>query len=401
MALVAQHRLLIISHKLRRTLSLITPNTAFKAWDSQRRLKFTMTSSQPSRIHILGLGNIGRLFAHALATTSNPPPITLLLHRSSLLSDWESAGRKISITTHGIINADGSYDIEDISSSDTGEQIHNLILATKTLHTVNALQAVKHRLSPESTILFAQNGMGTTEEVTSSIFPDEKSRPSYLAAITSHGVYSEGPFRSVFAGQAHVSIGQVSGSLQARYLIDQIVNARLLKATEFDERELEMLQLEKLVVNAMINPLTVILDCRNGELFTRSPITRVMRLLLGEASQVISLLPELRSGTNEVEDRFSKENLEIKVLDVAEKTAANTSSMLQDFRAGRATEVGYINGYIVKRGKELGVDVRNNEKVVEMVKGGDVIGGDLGRAMDEFPMYGEKRTWVDGILSVF
>jgi 2-dehydropantoate 2-reductase len=357
-----------------------------------------MTS--PPRIHILGIGNLGRLFAHALAITPNPPPITLLLHRPSLLSEWDQAGRKISITTHGLTNSEGVYDVEDPKHEGI---LKNLIIATKTLHTVKSLEAVKHRLNAQSTILFTQNGMGTTEEVTSLIFPEEATRPSYLAAITSHGVYSEGPFRSVFAGQAHVSVGRVQASeKQPQYLLDKIVNARLLNATEFDSRELKMLQLEKLVINAMVNPLTVLFNCRNGELFTRSPITRVMRLLLSEASQVISSLPELQSKEGEdFEGRFSKENLEIKVLDVAEKTAANTSSMLQDFRAGRETEVGYINGYIVKRGKELGIDVRNNERVVEMVQKGDVIGDDLGRAMEEFPMYGQKKTWVGDFLSIF
>ncbi|TVY49252.1 Ketoisovalerate reductase [Lachnellula occidentalis] len=326
-------------------------------------------SSSP-RIHILGVGNLGRLFAHALANTPNPPRLTLLLHRPSLLSEWDLAGRTISITTHSLTNSNGVYDIEEPITR--GSIIENLIIATKTLHTAKALKAVKHRLGAQSTILFTQNGMGTTEEATRLIFPEEATRPSYLAAITSHGLYSEGPFRSVFAGQAHVSVGHVCGSSpKSQYLLDQIVNAKLLNATEFESRELRMLQLEKLVINAMINPLTVIYNCRNGELFKRSDVTSVMRDLLAEASQVISLLPELRTledGGNDVAERFSKEKLESKVLDVAEKTASNTSSMLQDFRAGRETEVGYINGYIVKRGKELGINVGNNDRIVEMVQ---------------------------------
>jgi 2-dehydropantoate 2-reductase len=371
------------------------------------------------RIHVLGVGNLGRLFAHALANGPSPPPLTLLLHRPGLLPEWEAAGRKVSITTNGTTNSSGVYDIS--TPNDEGD-ISNLIVATKTLHTTTALEAVKHRLNTKSTILFLQNGMGTTEEVTRFIFPDRKTRPSYLAAITSHGVYSTSPFSSVFAGQAHVSIGSVGlpspvpqdpshpnilypSQPQSRYLLEQIVNAPLLNATAFESRELRMLQLEKLVVNAMINPLTVIFNCKNGELFTRSPITRVMRLLLREASMVVSRLPELRpkqeeGAEEEVEDRFSIENLEIKVLDVAEKTASNTSSMLQDFRAGKETEVGYINGYIVKRGKEMGIDVRHNEKVVEMIKNGDVIGDALERGVEEFPQDGYWNPVVD-LLSVF
>jgi 2-dehydropantoate 2-reductase len=257
--------------------------------------------------------------------------------------------------------------------------------------------------------------MGTTEEVSKFVFPDPKTRPNYLAAITSHGVYSLSPFASVFAGQASVSIGPVSTPTLApqdpssnilypnpphsQYLLQQIVNAPLLNANPYSRRELKLLQLEKLVINAMINPLTVIFNCKNGELFTRSPITRVMRLLLAEAAMVVSRLPELR-GAEAVEDRFSVENLESKVLDVAEKTAANTSSMLQDFRASRETEVGYINGYIVRRGREMGIDVRHNEKVVQMIRDGDVIGDKLERGVVEFPGDGYWNPVVD-LLSVF
>ena len=133
------------------------------------------------------------------------------------------------------------------------------------------------------------------------------------------------------------------------------------------------MQLEKLVVNAMINPLTVIFDCKNGELFNRRPIFHLMRLLLAEASQVIHSLPELGPDP-EAASRFSVEKLEAIVLNVAEKTAKNTSSMLQDVRAGRPTEIDYINGYIVKKGKEQGIECKTNEKLIQLVKEGKVVG---------------------------
>jgi 2-dehydropantoate 2-reductase len=141
----------------------------------------------------------------------------------------------------------------------------------------------------------------------------------------------------------------------------------VLSAREVTPTELLFLQLQKLVVNAMINPLTVVFNCRNGELFNREPIMQVMRQLLREASQVIQSLPEVKNNpTSKL--RFSEQNLESTVLDVAKKTAKNTSSMLQDVRAGRDTEIDYINGYVVKRGKLAGIDCTNNEKLVGMVK---------------------------------
>lgn len=229
---------------------------------------------------------------------------------------------------------------------------------------------MKSRLGKDSTILFAQNGMGTIEEVTRSLFSDEGDRPNYLAAVTSHGVYSQGPFRSVHAGLANVSVGHVSTRAEkSQYLLDQIVGSPILAAAEVSSEELLKLQLEKLVVNAMMNPLTVLFDCKNGELFSRSPILGLMRLLLKEASQVLRSLPE----TSQDIERFSLEKLEERVLSVAEKTAQNTSSMLQDVRAGRRTEIEYINGWVVRKGKENGVSCEWNEKVIQMVTEGKTI----------------------------
>jgi 2-dehydropantoate 2-reductase len=361
----------------------------------------TMTSNS-GRIHILGVGNLARLFAHSLSKSPRPPPITLLFHRQSLLEEWEKAGRKIEITTNGVVSTSSNYEVEVVEEL-AGHQdiIETLIVTTKTIAIANAISSVRHRLTSNSTILFTQNGMGSIEEVTSSIFPNPSKRPHYLTAITSHGVYSTSPFRSVHAGLAHITIGrpqtQTRQSSKSQYLLDLIVAAPSLAAKEVSPEELTRLQLEKLVINAMINPLTVIFNCQNGELFTRGPIVRVMRLLLSEASQVILSLPELRDDPT-TESSFSKESLEEVVLDVAAKTAKNTSSMLQDVRAERATEIDYINGYIVKRGRELGVDVRLNKRLVDMVKEKRVIGVD--DTEDDFPPYGLERSWAGDVLSV-
>ena len=62
------------------------------------------------------------------------------------------------------------------------------------------------------------------------------------------------------------------------------------------------------------------------------------------------------------------QNLERHVRRIAELTASNTSSMLQDVRAGRETEIDYINGYIVDRGTQLGIECPHNRRVIQMVK---------------------------------
>lgn len=120
-------------------------------------------------IHILGLGNLGKLTAHYLAA-SKFAPVTLLLHRSEQVNQWDEAGRSITVTTNGHSHIESSFQYEKTFESDPGSasRIHNLIVATKTYATTEALRPLRARLNADSTILFLQNGMGNSTRCSSS-----------------------------------------------------------------------------------------------------------------------------------------------------------------------------------------------------------------------------------------
>ncbi|KAM3078486.1 2-dehydropantoate 2-reductase (Ketopantoate reductase) (KPA reductase) (KPR) [Clarireedia jacksonii] len=328
------------------------------------------------RIYVLGIGNLGRLFAHALAMSPSPPPITLLFHRPTLHEEWVRDGRTIEIIHNGVSQKGGVFDAESIECAGI---ISHLIVATKAQHTAKAIQSIKHRLHPSSTLLFLQNGMGTVEEVNEKVFQHLPERPNYLIGVTSHGVYSNGPFSSVLAGRATATIASIASSQingtardstnteNDNYLLHQVQQPEILNVKQVSHDQILQLQLEKLVMNAMINPLTVIFDCKNGELFKIEAATQYMEKLLAEASQIICSLPEL-AGRPEVKKRFATTRLKQIVLDIANVTAGNTSSMRQDVQAGKKTEIDYINGYIVKKGKEFGIKCPINEGLVEQIR---------------------------------
>jgi 2-dehydropantoate 2-reductase len=53
---------------------------------------------------------------------------------------------------------------------------------------------------------------------------------------------------------------------------------------------------------------------------------------------------------------------------VVTDTAANKSSMLQDVLAQRRTEIAYLSGYVVRRGRALGVECPANEELWKQVR---------------------------------
>lgn len=347
-------------------------------------------------VHILGLGNIGLLLAHSLAQAHGAASITLLFHRASLLRSYQHAGSRISLASAsrpGTVHVHQGFTTQVIlppqedPSTPTptpADPIHNLILATKAPQTLAALASIKHRLTPNSTILLAQNGLGLAEELVDKLYPDDHDpglRPTFLAAVVTHGVYSPKPFHVVHAGRGTVSIGLLHGgpSPPPPQLAEMLCDSPSLGATYLPPAQLLQAQTEKLVVNAIINPLTVLFNCRNGQLFhpgnpSSTPAHALMDLLLHEIIQVLQ--PQATTP-------FSVPHTRTHVLSIAAATAANTSSMLQDFAAGRATEIGYINGYIVRKGAERGVDCSVNRRVVEIVRGGRFVG--LEEVLGSFP----------------
>jgi 2-dehydropantoate 2-reductase len=110
------------------------------------------------------------------------------------------------------------------------------------------------------------------------------------------------------------------------------------------------------------------LDARNGSVLYNYHLTRVMRLLLSEIALVIHSLPELQNVPN-VQRRFDTGRLESIVVGVANRTRDNISSMLADVRNDNETEIDYINGWIVKKGEELGIKCFMNYMITLMVKG--------------------------------
>ncbi|GIJ87967.1 hypothetical protein Asppvi_006883 [Aspergillus pseudoviridinutans] len=335
-------------------------------------------SSPPPRVHILGLGSIGTFTAHGLLDIPQRPAVTLLLHRESLHEDYTRNNKRILLeTVDGQSVGHTGYDVEVYRSGSwyslptstvTSDTIRHLIVTVKTTQTLTALRALKDRLSATSTILFLQNGCGIIDAVNDSLFPDPATRPTYIVGVVSHGVTLNRPFHVTHTGAAAISLGLVprdnpdpTPAAEPDYLLTLLPQSPRLNATAYPYSEAFQIQLEKLAVNAFCNPLCALHDAQNGFLFT---LPEIRREILTEIANVVLALPELRNVPN-VRERFSVDRLEGTVNDILVKTAKTTCSMVWDLRTGRETEIRFINGYWVRRGKEVGVPTPINERLME------------------------------------
>jgi 2-dehydropantoate 2-reductase len=115
---------------------------------------------------------------------------------------------------------------------------------------------------------------------------------------------------------------------------------------------------EKTSVNAGINPLTAILNVPNGRLLGMNDIRQLMRDLVVEAAKVAAT-----EGY-----RFDRSLVEL-TEEICLNTAENVSSMLQDIRAGRRTEIEAISGEILRRAQIASLPTPRTRVVYQLVRG--------------------------------
>lgn len=228
-----------------------------------------------------------------------------------------------------------------------------LMVTTKAGDTLSALKSTLAALPEDTPVVLFQNGLGIQQRIAEQ-WPD---RP-VLAASTTEGANRPEPDLTVHAGQGETWIGTLNRAGQAHMarVVDQLTVSGLVVHPEPDI--LNRLW-QKLVINAGINAFTAILNCPNGEILQRpfyqqwiDPLCREISLLSKAAGQ----------------PQHSPAALRAIIEAVAQRTAANTSSMRADVLAGRSTEIDFINGYLARLGQQHKVATPVNQMLTEQVK---------------------------------
>jgi 2-dehydropantoate 2-reductase len=370
------------------------------------------SSNSDERIYIIGPGNIGRLYATHMARHLNALPITLVVHRKELLSQWAaSEGVGLADLASGKLFINKRFNFEwwtetrphygPVKEVADGKKLHNVFISTKAEAGLAEADRVRRYLGQCSSVVFAQNGVCKLWPPHGPLYISHRypsgNPPTFSACVVSHGVASAGPFLSVHSAPADAYIGPVFWASDPKspwkqplddFFIQHIATTPLVNTKQVSSGEIWLLQLEKLVMNAAINPLTALLRCKTGELFTSydldDPLARVIDKLVWQASTVIQGLIDhdtsrsvitsyteqilrLAPGSHDLRsiskvrkkllERFSQPILKSKLYAFGLKIFEHRSSMLQDVEAGRRTEIRDFNGWIVDMACFLGTDL--------------------------------------------
>lgn len=166
------------------------------------------------KVHILGAGSIGSLVATSLAYAPRNPDfaVSVILRSKNKLQQYLQNGSTMKLDR----NLGSRVTIERQFAGVTADQLkhgelENLVVTTPSCNSYEALKSVRHAISPATTILFVQNGMGVQEQVVSKLWPDEWQRPKIFAGITSHGVKPQtAPFAFSHTGRGMFKVAPMA-----------------------------------------------------------------------------------------------------------------------------------------------------------------------------------------------
>ncbi|GIP39660.1 putative 2-dehydropantoate 2-reductase [Paenibacillus sp. J31TS4] len=209
---------------------------------------------------------------------------------------------------------------------------------------------------PGTRVACFQNGVGHTEVLAGALGAER-----LFAAVTTEGARRTGPREVEHTGRGITWLGPVYPEA-LRHVPDGPEAGLLQRLREagFEAAyapRMEQLVWNKLIINAVINPLTAVLNVRNGELLERPELLEAMRALYKEAAGI--------AGCQGI---IVSENLWEQVTGVCLRTARNQSSMLQDVLAGRETEIEAITGSLLRLGAECGFEAKSHQLLYWLVK---------------------------------
>ncbi|EMA42775.1 ketopantoate reductase family protein [Halococcus saccharolyticus] len=175
-----------------------------------------------------------------------------------------------------------------------------------------------------------QNGLGNEERLATRL-------DGVLAGTCTYGARLVEPGRVECTGIGEIALGAPDGGRSAcAERVGRALRRAGVETTVADDMPRRLWK--KLAVNAGINPTTALARVENGALADEP-----LHGIAGDAARETARVAR-EQGVDLGDDEA------VAALDaVVEATAANTSSMLQDVRAGRRTEIDAINGAVVDR----------------------------------------------------
>ena len=294
-------------------------------------------------IAVVGAGAVGGYFGGMLARAGAP---VIFIGRPAFVDAAKQNGLFLdTVQFQERVKVEVSTDLAAARGADI------ILLCVKTTDTAETVRALAKVLAKDSIIVSMQNGVDNAEQIEGASGLKALPAAVYVAA----SVPAPGTVKHV--GRGDLVLGpqnQITERVAA-------VFTRAKVPCRISENLIGELW-TKLVWNCALNALSALGKVTYGEILASGDARQLLETTVYEVLAVAKASGVQPAGLEDPKGALAG------AYKVAESMAATRSSTAQDMMRGKKTEIDSLNGFIVRRGRELRITVPVNHALFTLVK---------------------------------
>ncbi len=319
------------------------------------------------KLAVFGVGAIGSTLGAYLTRAGRD--ITLIDMWSAHVEEMTQRGLKVTAPDEEFTVKVKAVHLADVCS--LRESFDAVIFSVKSYDSEWAVRFIAPYLKPSGILVSAQNGIN--EDLLAPVIG--YTRLVGCVVTLGAGLYEPGHVTRTSASSRHsLTVGEMNGMVTSRLqeLVKVLAPVGPTRATAnlWGERW------AKLIVNSMANPIAGITGLGSAELRASTEVFPIIVRIACEALTVAEVLGVQVEPVGGIPAQayldagrgLGLQELRDRLIEGGRNLGAGRPSLLQDVTKGRRTEVEYLNGYVARKGREVGVPTPMNEAVVQVVK---------------------------------
>ena len=303
-----------------------------------------MTESQPwPRIAVVGAGAVGGYFGGLLARAGAPvtmigrPAFVEAVKKNGLFLDTLQFQETVTVEASGEISAVRGAEV--------------VFFCVKTTDNASTARAIASLLSKDALVLSMQNGVDNVEQIRAASGIDALPSVVYVAASVPE------PGRVKHVGRGDLVVGPRNERTERIAALFARANVPC-RVSENIEGELWT----KLIWNCALNAVSALGHAKYGQIAGSVDAWKVVETAVYEVLAVARAAKISPPGLEDPKAALAG------ALKIATQMAEALSSTAQDMNRGKLTEIDSLNGYVSRRGAELGVPTPVNHALYALVK---------------------------------
>jgi 2-dehydropantoate 2-reductase len=300
------------------------------------------------RIAVLGAGAVGSYYGGMLSragidvTLIGRAPHVEAINSKGLLLDTVHFQERIRISA--------STDLDAVRDADI------VLFCVKTFDTEETAKSLSRHLAPRAVLVSLQNGVDNVERIRSA------AKIQVIPAVVYVAVAMTAPGRIRHSGRGDLIIGNIPAAGQQcpeEHELQTIAGLFVRAGIPCSVSQNVVADLwVKMIMNCAYNAISALGRAKYGRA-VHNPWTRDLMIRVTEEAVAVARA----SGV-----RLPEADMAAAVLKLADTMSEATSSTAQDIARGNRTEIDSLNGYIVRRGTQLGIATPVNQTLHALVK---------------------------------